>query len=75
MSLIGNGKSSVRNHFSSHHKTNLHLVATELPTDSATQPQMNSDVVSASVSDSAAALQPDFDGSTPEAQKPKLPKA
>ena len=29
MSLIRNGKSDVRNHFSTHRKSNLHLVATE----------------------------------------------
>jgi hypothetical protein len=33
MSLIGNGKSSVRNHFSAHRKTNLHLVTAEIPQD------------------------------------------
>lgn len=45
MTLIGNGKSDARNHFSTHRKSNLHLVSRETQPDPAGSPQDQVEVV------------------------------
>jgi hypothetical protein len=48
MSLIQNGKSDVRNHFSTHRKAHLHLVSSENRPD---EPREQIEVATTSVSD------------------------
>jgi hypothetical protein len=50
VTLIGNGKSDVRNHFSTHRKSNLHLVSRETQPDPAGLPQEQVEVVNAGTS-------------------------
>ena len=50
MTLIGNGKSDVRNHFSTHRKSNLHLVSKETQPDPAGLPQEQVEVVNVGTS-------------------------
>ena len=45
MTLLGNGKSDVRNHFSTHRKSNLHLVSRETQLDPAGLPQEQVEVM------------------------------
>lgn len=50
MTLLGNGKSDVRNHFSTHRKSNLHLVSKETQPDPAGLPQEQVEVVNVGTS-------------------------
>lgn len=52
MTLLGNGKSDVRNHFSTHRKANLHLVSAETQPDAAGLPQENVEIAKASTLES-----------------------
>ena len=54
MTLNGNGKSDVRNHFSTHRKTKLHLVSREAQPDPASLPQEQVEVVNVVTSNSDA---------------------
>ena len=54
MTLIGNGKSDVRNHFLTHRKSNLHLVSKETQPDPAGLPQEQVEVVNIGTSDTDA---------------------
>jgi hypothetical protein len=51
VSLIGNGKSDVRNHFSTHRKSNLHLVSAESHPDAVHVPQEQVEIAKASAPD------------------------
>jgi hypothetical protein len=50
VTLLGNGKSDVRNHFSTHRKSNLHLVSKETQPDPAGLPQEQVEVVNVGTS-------------------------
>jgi hypothetical protein len=50
VTLPGNGKSDVENHFSTHRKSNLHLVTRETQPDPAALPQEQVDIVNVGTS-------------------------
>ena len=54
MTLNGNGKPDVRNHSSTHRKSNLHLVSRETQPDAAGPPQKNAEIAKASALDLGA---------------------
>ena len=58
MSLIGNGKSDVRNHFSTHRKANLHLVSKESEADAVGLSQEQVEVVKTNTTDSDVVSNP-----------------
>lgn len=51
MSLIGNGKPDVRNHFSTHRRSNLHLVSAESHWDALDVSQEQVEIAKASAPD------------------------
>ena len=55
MTLNGNGKPDVRNHSSTHRKSNLHLVIKESQPDAAGLPQEHVEVANPSASNPSAA--------------------
>jgi hypothetical protein len=54
MTLLGNGKSDVRNHLSTDRKSNLHLVSTKTQPGAAEPPQENAEIAKANVLESGA---------------------